>query len=168
MHVLHVIDSLHGGGAESSILEIAPGLERRGVVTSIVTLIPDDGGLADRLKQVGITPIRLRNKRPSPFRTPSELLGVIRSLKPDVVHTTLMYSNLLGRLPGRLARAHLGGSNRLRYVVGDGCQPVPAAPSAGCGEISPKDPAGVKCFAGKDLFPLCNSFAFPRCCFCFR
>lgn len=104
MHVLHVIDSLHGGGAESSILEIAPGLERRGVVTSIVTLIPDDGGLAGRLKQVGITPIRLRNNRPSPFRTPSELLGVIRSLKPDVVHTTLMYSNLLGRLPGRLAR----------------------------------------------------------------
>lgn len=104
MHVLHVIDSLHGGGAESSILEIAPGLERRGVVTSIVTLIPDDGGLTDRLKQVGITPIRLRNNRPSPLRTPSELLGVIRSLKPDVVHTTLMYSNLLGRLPGRLAR----------------------------------------------------------------
>lgn len=103
MHVLHVIDSLHGGGAESSILEIAPGLERRGVVTSIVTLIPDDGGLADRLKQVGITPVRLRNNRPSPFRTPGELLGVIRSLKPDVVHTTLMYSNLLGRLPGRLA-----------------------------------------------------------------
>jgi glycosyltransferase involved in cell wall biosynthesis len=104
MHVLHVIDSLHGGGAESSVLEIAPGLQRRGVVTSIVTLIPDDGGLDDRLAQVGIVPVRLRSGHPSPLRTQSELLGVIRSLRPDVVHTTLMYSNLLGRLPGRLAR----------------------------------------------------------------
>ena len=74
------------------------------MVTSIVTLIPDDGGLDGRLKQVGITPVRLRNERPSLLGTPRELLGVIRSLRPDVVHTTLMYSNLLGRLPGRLAR----------------------------------------------------------------
>jgi glycosyltransferase involved in cell wall biosynthesis len=103
MHVLHVIDSMHGGGAESSILEIVPGLERRGVATSIVTLLADDGCLTDRLKQVGITPIRLRNRRPSPFSTSSELLAVIRSLRPDVVHTSLMYSNLFGRVSGRLA-----------------------------------------------------------------
>jgi glycosyltransferase involved in cell wall biosynthesis len=103
MHVLHVIDSMHGGGAESSILEVVPGLERRGIATSIVTLLADDGGLADRLKQVGITPIQLRNRKSNLFRTLSELLAVIRSLRPDVVHTSLMYSNLFGRVSSRLA-----------------------------------------------------------------
>lgn len=104
MHVLHVIDSMYGGGAESSIVEVVPGLERRGIRTSIVTLMPDDGGLADRLNKVGITPILLPSRRPSPFRTPGELLAVIRSVQPDVLHTSLMYSNLLGRVSGRLAR----------------------------------------------------------------
>jgi glycosyltransferase involved in cell wall biosynthesis len=104
MHVLHVIDSMYGGGAESSIVEVVPGLERRGIRTSIVTLMPDDGGLADRLDQVGVTPILLPSQRPSPFRTPGELLAVIRSVQPDILHTSLMYSNLLGRVSGRLAR----------------------------------------------------------------
>jgi glycosyltransferase involved in cell wall biosynthesis len=103
MHVLHVIDSMHGGGAESSILEIVPGLKRRGITTSIITLMADDGGLENRLKQVGVTPIRLRNKKPSPFSTSSELRALIRSLRPDLVHTSLMYSNLLGRISSRLA-----------------------------------------------------------------
>ena len=31
MHVMHVIDSMHGGGAETSLLEILPGLASRGV-----------------------------------------------------------------------------------------------------------------------------------------
>ena len=103
MHVLHVIDSMHGGGAESSILEIVPGLKRRGITTSIITLLADDGGLENRLNQVGVTPIRLRNKKPNPFSTSNELRALIRSLRPDLVHTSLMYSNLLGRISSRLA-----------------------------------------------------------------
>ncbi len=103
MHVLHVIDSAHGGGAESSILELVPGLERRGIASSIVTLLPDDGGLADRLKRVGITPIKLPTGKPSLLRTPGELLAAIRSVRPDIVHTSLLYANLFGRVSGRLA-----------------------------------------------------------------
>ena len=38
MHVMHVIDSMHGGGAETSLLEVAPALTKRGIRTSIVTL----------------------------------------------------------------------------------------------------------------------------------
>lgn len=103
MHVLHVIDSMHGGGAESSILEVTPGLKRRGITTSIVTLLADDGDLEGRLGKVGIAPIRLRSKRPAAIGASIELRALIRSLSPDLVHTSLMYSNLLGRVSGRLA-----------------------------------------------------------------
>jgi glycosyltransferase involved in cell wall biosynthesis len=102
MHVMHVINSLHGGGAESSILEVAPGLELRGVRTSIVTLLPDDGGLEDRLKAVGVkrTPLRHRD----PLSMTLELRDVIRSQRPDLLHTTLLFANLAGRIAASTIR----------------------------------------------------------------
>jgi glycosyltransferase involved in cell wall biosynthesis len=102
MHVMHVINSLHGGGAESSILEVAPGLELLGVKTSIVTLLPDDGGLEDRLKAVGVTRIRLRHR--DPLGIALELRDVIRSQRPDLLHTTLLFANLAGRISASTLR----------------------------------------------------------------
>jgi glycosyltransferase involved in cell wall biosynthesis len=102
MHVMHVIDSLHGGGAETSLLEVVPGLLARGVQTSIVTLRPDDGGLEDRLKGLGITPVRLR--QPGPLGLTLELQSLIRSKRPHLVHTTLLFSNLVGRIAARTTR----------------------------------------------------------------
>jgi glycosyltransferase involved in cell wall biosynthesis len=99
MHVMHVIDSMHGGGAESSLLEVVPSLANRGVKTSIVTLLPDDGALEDRLNTLGIKVVRL--KRQDPLGRTLELRNVIRSVNPDLVHTTLLFSNLTGRIAGR-------------------------------------------------------------------
>ena len=64
MHVMHVIDSMHGGGAETSLLEVAPALTSRGVRTSIVTLLADDGALEDRVDALGLTRIRLKHRDP--------------------------------------------------------------------------------------------------------
>jgi glycosyltransferase involved in cell wall biosynthesis len=99
MHVMHVIDGLYGGGAETSILEVAPALVSRGVETSIVALKDDDGGLEHRLTALGIALIRLK-----PRNLPSlavELRHVIRAERPDLLHTTLMWSNLVGRITAR-------------------------------------------------------------------
>ncbi len=101
MHVMHVIDSMHGGGAETSLLEIAPGLASRGVKTSIVTLLADDGGLEYRLGALGLTRIRL--KRRDPLGLTFELRKLIRSERPDLLHTTLFLANLTGRLAARTA-----------------------------------------------------------------
>ncbi len=65
MHVMHVIDSMHGGGAETSLLEVAPALTSRGVRTSIVTLLADDGALEDRVDALGLTHIRLKHRDPN-------------------------------------------------------------------------------------------------------
>jgi len=102
MHVMHVIDSLHGGGAETSLLEIVPGLAARGVTTSIVTLLPDDGVLEDRVGALGIT--RTRVSRRDPLRRVVELHNAVCAERPDLVHTTLLFSNLLGRIAARTAR----------------------------------------------------------------
>jgi glycosyltransferase involved in cell wall biosynthesis len=102
MHVMHVIDSMHGGGAETSLLEIAPDLANRGVSTSIVTILPDDGELGDRLDALGLVHIRL--KRRDPLSLTLELRDLICSERPDLLHTTLLFANLTGRIAARTVR----------------------------------------------------------------
>jgi glycosyltransferase involved in cell wall biosynthesis len=99
MHVMQVIDSLYGGGAETSLLEVIPGLESRGVNISLVTLQGDDGALEKRLSDLGVPRTRLR--RSDPLGLTLELRDVIRSERPDLVHTTLLFSNLVGRVAAR-------------------------------------------------------------------
>jgi glycosyltransferase involved in cell wall biosynthesis len=102
MHVMHVIDSMHGGGAEISLLEMAPGLMSRGIRTSIVTLLADDGVLEDRLSALGLTRIRLEHR--DPLRLVLDLRNIIRAENPDLLHTTLLFANLAGRLAARTTR----------------------------------------------------------------
>jgi glycosyltransferase involved in cell wall biosynthesis len=102
MHVMHVIDSMHGGGAEISLLEMAPGLMSRGVRTSIVTLLADDGMLEDRLGALGLTRIRLEHR--DPLHLVLELRKIICTERPDLIHTTLLFSNLTGRIAARTIR----------------------------------------------------------------
>jgi glycosyltransferase involved in cell wall biosynthesis len=102
MHVMHVIDSLHGGGAEISLLEVIPGLERRGIRTSIVTILADDHVLEDRLSSLGIA--RKTLTRRDPLRLMLDLRSIILSEEPDLLHTTLLFSNLVGRIAARTAR----------------------------------------------------------------
>jgi glycosyltransferase involved in cell wall biosynthesis len=96
MHVMHVIDTMHGGGAEISLLEMAPDLIRRGIRMSIVTLLADDGVLEERLGRLGIPRIRLKHR--DPLRLVIELRNVIKAGDPDILHTTLMFANMTGRL----------------------------------------------------------------------
>ena len=102
IHVMHVIDSMHGGGAEISLLEVAPALMSRGVRMSIVTLLADDGVLEDRLGALGITRIRLEHR--DPLRLVLELRKIICTERPDLIHTTLLFSNLTGRIAARTIR----------------------------------------------------------------
>jgi glycosyltransferase involved in cell wall biosynthesis len=99
MHVMHVIDSLHGGGAETSLLEVIPGLASRGIRTSIVTVVADDKVLEKRLCSLDITRIKLRRR--DPLRMMLELRDIICSEQPDLLHTTLLFSNLAGRIAAR-------------------------------------------------------------------
>jgi glycosyltransferase involved in cell wall biosynthesis len=96
---MHVIDTLHGGGAETSILETIPALAARGVETSIVTLFPDDGALEARLRALDVE--RTRLKRREPVGRTLELRHLIRTERPDVVHTSLIHANLSGRIAAR-------------------------------------------------------------------
>jgi glycosyltransferase involved in cell wall biosynthesis len=96
IRVMHVIDTLHGGGAETSIVETIPMLASHGIETSIVTLFDDDGALDERLSELAVNRIKVASTGPRAKFL--ELRHVVRSQRPDVIHTSLIYANFLGRI----------------------------------------------------------------------
>lgn len=99
MHVMQAIDSLHGGGAEISLLEMIPVLADKGVRTSIVTFVDDDGALENRVGELGISPIRIRQRAPQARML--ALRKIVRAEAPDILQTTLWHSTLTGRFSAR-------------------------------------------------------------------
>ena len=97
MRVLHVIDALGlGGGAEHSLATMLPLLRDRGIESSVVCLLPREGGLQTRLQEQGFT-VRIL---PTTSR-----LGRVHALRrriitesPDIVHATLYNSCVATRL----------------------------------------------------------------------
>lgn len=69
-------------------------------MTSIVTLLADDGGLEERLDGLRLTRIRL--KQGSSFGRVIRLRNLIQSQRPDLIHTTLFHANLIGRISARM------------------------------------------------------------------
>ena len=96
IRVMNVIDTLHGGGAETSIVETIPMLAGRDIETSIVTLFDDDGALDGRLSELGVNRIKL-TRHGLRAQIP-ELRHLVRSQRPDVIHTSLVNANFLGRI----------------------------------------------------------------------
>ncbi|HEV7937426.1 MAG TPA: glycosyltransferase family 4 protein [Solirubrobacteraceae bacterium] len=95
MKVLYAIDSLHGGGAETSLLDMVPALRARDVELSLVTLLPDDDALTARVQELGV-PIRRLAGYSWPKRF-AELRRELHRSRPDLLHTSLARSDMVGR-----------------------------------------------------------------------
>ncbi|MGE0039834.1 MAG: glycosyltransferase [Vicinamibacterales bacterium] len=77
MRVLHLIDSMHGGGAERVLATVVAGLARRGFRQAL-GLLYDRGPLLDLLPP-GVPVTRLT--------TDHALAGLVRRTRPDVIQT---------------------------------------------------------------------------------
>jgi glycosyltransferase involved in cell wall biosynthesis len=95
LKVLFLIDSLQGGGAERSLAEMLPGLERRGIDPIVVCLRRSAEGVEGQVR--GRFDLRYLDARRFPGRTRA-VRSIIRTERPDLVHTTLLQSDLIGRL----------------------------------------------------------------------
>ncbi len=101
MRVLTVIDSLIVGGAEQSLLTMTPPLMVRGVEPHVAYLVEREG-VGEQLAAAGASLHSLTGGggRPGAVR---RTLGAVRSIRPDLVHTTLFEADVVGRVAGRLA-----------------------------------------------------------------
>jgi glycosyltransferase involved in cell wall biosynthesis len=103
LRVVHVIDSLAGsGGAENRLVDEVVAMGDRFDQT-VVRLFERDF-LDERLREAGVPVVALGFTAGRAGRTwpivGHRLAGVLRDLRPDVVHTSLFTGNLVGQLAG--------------------------------------------------------------------
>jgi glycosyltransferase involved in cell wall biosynthesis len=102
LRVLYIIDSLAPGGAERSLVEIAPHLRERGIDLDVAVLY-DRPGLSDELQRSGVSLSSLAGAG-GRHGWLQRAVKHVSACDPDLVHTTLFESDLIGRLAGRLGR----------------------------------------------------------------
>lgn len=101
MRVLYVINGLGTGGAERSLFETAPRLVERGVEVQVVILFVRVEGVEADARGAGIDVTVLRSS--SWGGRARELRQLVRSRRPDVVHSTIFEADMLARItsPGQ-------------------------------------------------------------------
>jgi glycosyltransferase involved in cell wall biosynthesis len=102
VRVLYLIDSLVGGGAERSLVALAPHLLRCGADLEVATLHARPG-LQGELRAAGV---RLHDLAGTGGRVgwARRTQRLIRERRPDLVHTTLFEADLAGRAAATLCR----------------------------------------------------------------
>lgn len=96
MRILFAIDGLGTGGAERSLAELLPHLAPAGIDPVVVCLYHRKEGVEDAILRAGYD-VRYLTGRGVMTRA-RQLRSIIRSERPDLVHTTLFESSLSGRL----------------------------------------------------------------------
>ena len=102
MKVLMIINSLEIGGAETSLETLSSALKNEMQVE--VISLAGSGYLANRLQSKGILVHQLDLRANlSLFKQCFKLFRLVRDIKPDLVHTWMYHSNLLGGIIAKLA-----------------------------------------------------------------
>ncbi len=95
LSVLYVINQLGPGGTERSLADLVSGMESEGVVASIACLRPT---AVDLRPDARVTcPVEILEGRGTADKA-RHLRGLLRRRPPDLVHTMLFESDLVGRL----------------------------------------------------------------------
>ena len=98
LRVLHIIESLGRGGAERQLVNQLLAHDRSLIQPSVIALNPPLD-LADELRSAGIAVMTLNLPAfgDMPFAI-LRLIGIIKLLRPDVIHTWLTRADLSGRI----------------------------------------------------------------------
>ena len=102
MRVVHVVQTLVAGGAETMIRTLCPGLAAAGIDVRVVSVYPaglDAAGLAE----LGVPVVDLGRRGGSDAGFFPKLLRTLRELRPDVVHAHLHTGQYAGRFAAVLA-----------------------------------------------------------------
>lgn len=97
MRVVHVIDSLGSGGAEHNLVNLLLAGDRSSFQHHVVALYHDDS-LGERLRNAGINVLVVGGQGPRDLtRILGRVTAAIKADAPNLVHTQLVMSDLIGR-----------------------------------------------------------------------
>ncbi len=96
MKVIYLINGLGTGGAERSLAEMLPRLQDRGVAMTVLCLYQKNQGVGSDLKRRGFD-IRHLDAGSTVSRVMA-VRSLLKSERPDVVHSTILEANVVARL----------------------------------------------------------------------
>ena len=99
--VLHLITSLEVGGAQHGLLLGLPRFNSE-KYEHIVCSLTDRMQMAGQFQRAGIQVHSLGLKTKMDFSVAIRLRSLLKDVRPDILHTYLLHSNVLGRIVGRL------------------------------------------------------------------
>ena len=101
--ICFVITSLSVGGAETMLLRLLENIDRAKFSPHVISLT-SKGVIAEKIELLGI-PVEVIGMRPGALSISSilTLYKVLKSVRPDVMHTWMYHSDLIGGVVGRLA-----------------------------------------------------------------
>src|SRR4051812_47526866 len=115
MKVVHIIKATRISGAERHLLILLPALKAHGIDVHLILLEdpahPVDD-MASELTQADVPVWRIPIYRHSDLRVIGRIRHVLRTLRPDIVHTHLIHADLYGTISARLARVRTVISSR--------------------------------------------------------
>jgi hypothetical protein len=111
--VLHIASGDLWAGAEVQLYTLAKEQHNALEIRVIVVLL-NHGILEEKLRNTGIRTIVLDESKYSAIKILYRLIRIIRSLRPDVIHTHRLKENILGSIAGYLA----GRTPSIRTVHG--------------------------------------------------
>ncbi|MBT6276091.1 MAG: glycosyltransferase, partial [Chromatiales bacterium] len=102
--VVHVISSLHTGGAEAMLAQLVLAKRSRSITFTVVSMTPG-GEHRERLEHAGVDvcDLGMTRGRPDP-RALLALTRILRDRRPDVVQSWMYHADLLSLLAFKLAR----------------------------------------------------------------
>lgn len=112
--VLHVINGLHVGGAETALLRLLE-YENRSVLKSQVYSLLGDGKIGEQMRAKQISTLNC-DKRTSFAKSLVPLLRYCRAERPDVLQGWMYHSNLVVTIVAKLAKIPVHGWN-IRHSV---------------------------------------------------
>jgi glycosyltransferase involved in cell wall biosynthesis len=100
--IIYVIDQLGKGGTERQLYEFVKGLNQARFEPMVVSL-SEGGYWGEQMRKLGVRVIELRRKRSFELARLIKLIALLKSERPEIVHTMLFASNTYGRIAARLA-----------------------------------------------------------------
>ena len=101
--IIHLIPTLHFGGAERLLVDIAQHHSRDRYDMTVVTLVAE-GPLVDVLKESGVKYIRMQKRMVFGIDILFRLIHLFRKERPDIVHTQLFGADAWGKTAAWLTR----------------------------------------------------------------
>ncbi len=105
MYIVQMIDGLVVGGAQELQITFAKEARRRRHRLAVISLSEDDGSkYPSQLQELGVNVLFFPTTRIFDFRNLWRIIQWFRSERPDVLHTHLMYSNIIGSFAGLFSK----------------------------------------------------------------